>query len=65
MAVPHLRTTDLRRMGRKNHPPFILGRRLLPAAASERGDTSDGGPRFGLQVDTYPVQVLEITDTLQ
>ena len=48
MAVLHLCTTDLRRMGSQNHLQFILGWRLLSAAAPERRQPSDGCPCSGL-----------------
>src|SRR6266851_3818982 len=65
LAVSEIPAPDLRGMGCPDHPPVIVGWRLLPAAARE-GQLAPHcreGPR--IQVDSRPVSLLADAHAVQ
>jgi transposase len=63
-AMPDVPAPDLRRVGRPDHHPFLLGRRLLSATTRQRLRASDRCSGLGLQVDTHSLPLLAAAHAL-
>ncbi|MFM0572780.1 transposase [Paraburkholderia caledonica] len=65
LAMSDVPTPDIRGMGRPDNQQIILGRRLPPAAASQRQLIPGCGQGVGIQVDTDSVPMLANTHTVR
>jgi hypothetical protein len=60
LQCPTFLRQTLRRVGRPDHHPFLLGRRLLSATTRQRLRASDRCSGLGLQVDTHSLPLLAV-----
>src|ERR1700737_2972952 len=65
MAVSDVLAPDLCRMGGPDNQQIVLGRRLLSAATRKRQLLSSGRACVGVQVDPYPLPLLDHPTTLR